>query len=202
MIDWTNVAPAIRDVFTTLASGDVTSPASFAADWWGRKQGMRHPSGAELTLRITRIDNDGIRDERRAVDVDDGEGGIIRNVKLFGTRAIAIEAKVERHNNTDQLWAWSMTERLRTGLQRPDIEETLAEAGVVFVDTETATPMSVQIGGREISAAVIVALFRVGLYDPTGVPTNWIERVRLSTEIRNASGDLVGSNVTDLEIPA
>ena len=203
MIPWETVAPAIKDAFTAIVEPELCRAASFGADWEGRPKGYTNPDGAELTIRITRLQNIGGRDEPRYTDEDDGNGGTKLVERLYGERQITIEAKVEKHHNNDAFWAWQTIEAIRTKLNRGEIASNLASAGVSVLGFEDPIPVNVSTAGRNLSAAIISVHFGVALCDTEGIEVDWIERIVISSKARANDGTLlpVPPNVTDKSIP-
>lgn len=186
MIAWDVVAPALRTLFSNLALATAANPA-FLALWRDGNAEFTHPDiQRTLTLRVTRIsDVDGARQYVHDEDTDALEEHIV------GMREFTLEVRVESHEHAEDqaAWAWSMLERIRTGLYFQRAIDALLAVNVGLVRLGDSRDISYRYDKRRINAAMFEATFNAA-FDLTdaSAAANWFETVLLTTDFQRADG--------------
>lgn len=189
MINWSEASPVLQQLFSELAFEALTPP--FRAHWGARSQTMTHPQAqADVLLRIRRIDPVG-EDETRYVEETpeptpenpDPESQLIPY--QMGNRRITLEVRVESHQQTDEMWAWSTIERMRTRLSRPSSLQKLLGINMALVRTQGAVPLPMVRDKRHISVAVMEVVLSARFAD-ADVPVDWIEHIEITSKLKDA----------------
>lgn len=199
MIAWDVVAPTLRTLFSSLALATSADPA-FLAQWADKSAEFRHPDvQRSLTLRVTRVsDVDGAR-QYVATETDELEEHIV------GMREFTLEVRVDSHEHAEDQgsWAWSMLERIRTGLYFQRAIDTLLAVNVGLVRLTDARDISYKFDKRRINAAMFEATFNAS-YDlvDLSAAADWFETVLLTTAVRNPVDTILPTppNVHEFEI--
>lgn len=204
MINWSEASPVLVDLFSRLAFDSLTP--EFRARWGGRSQTVTHMGAkTDVLLRVRRIDPVG-EDETRYCeepsDPQDPDSEPILVPYQVGNRRLTLEVRVEALENTDELWAWSTVERMRTRLSRPSSLAILESVNMALIRTQGATPLPMVRDRHEKSVAVMEVVLGARFSD-RDAPINWIERIELSSKVQDADGSLLPTppNVADAVIP-
>lgn len=198
MIAWSTVAPAIRELLSSLATAEPIDP-SFEGDWTDRKAEYIHPAvQKELILRIARVRE--FQASRVYAEVD----GVLTE-SIVGMKEFVLEVRVESHDHSEEVsrWAWSMADRIRTSLYFQRSIDALLAVNVGLVSLGDARDISFTFDKRRVNAAVFEATLNAGFCLTDSVPGDWFERVELTSHLQNPGGTELPSppNVTDLVVP-
>lgn len=199
MIAWNVVAPALRTLFSDLALATAASP-SFLALWRDGNAEFTHPEVQRtLTLRVTRIaDIDGSR-QYVTNDAEELEEHIV------GMREFTLEVRVDSHEHAEDqaAWAWSMLERIRTGLYFTRAINALLAVNVGLVRVGDSRDISYRYDKRRINAAMFEVTLNAGFdLQDVSAAANWFDTVLLTTEFKRPDDTLLPTppNVFELEI--
>lgn len=204
MIGWSTVAPALKTLLSELALAAAVTPA-FQAQWFDGTREFRHPDvQQELTLRVTRVAD--VQTERRYdYDAGDTETPATLTETLFGMREFTLEVRVESHDHRQDLssWAWSMLERVRSGLLFQRSIDALLAVEVGLVRLGDSRDVSFKFDKRTVHAAMFEATFNAAFEHSDSVNPAWFERALLTSNVMDPAGVALGSppNVTDLVVP-
>lgn len=207
MINWSEVAPAIRTLISGLATTAPVTP-SFEGRWADRKAEFIHTEvQRSLILRIARVrefqTTRVYRDIVVTPDVGDPYGAL--QEVIVGMREFVVEVRVEAFEHTEQAdrWSWSMLERIRTGLQFQRAADALLAVNVGLVSLGDSRDVSFTFDKRRINAAMFEVTMNGAFCHADTVTTDWFEHVVLTSKIRNPADELLPSppNVTDLAVP-
>lgn len=181
MIDWSTVTPALVELFTRLAFP--SRPDRFKAQVDGRVQRYTDTdSKTDLVLKLRHVSDIG-EDETEQREVT---GKTV--YAQLGNRRVIIEVRIETYKNTDDNWAWSTVERIRTRLRRPSSHEALRSINFALVETGPSIALPMNVKGAEWSAAMMELTFGTRFEDIETTPFNWIERVDLTSHIKDTDG--------------
>jgi hypothetical protein len=199
VIAWNVVAPALRTLFSDLALATAANPA-FLALWRDGNAEFTHPDVQRtLTLRVTRIsDVDGAR---QYVTNDDDE----LEEHIVGMREFTLEVRVRSHEHAEDqaAWAWSMLERIRTGLYFTRAINALLAVNVGIVRIGDSRDVSYRYDKRRINAAMFEVTFNAGFdLQDVSAAANWFDTVLLTTAIKRPDGTLLPTppNLDEFEI--
>ena len=207
MIDWSEVAPALRTLISSLATASPATP-SFEGRWADKKAEFVHPGvQRELVLRIMRV-RDVYADqlyETVTVTPDDVEAFQVLEERVYGMKEFVLEVRVDsyEHSEDESRWSWSMAERIRTGLHFERANTALQAVNVALVSIGDARPFTFNHDKRVINCAIFEVTMNAAFTIADPVPTNWFERVVLTSEIRNPADVLLTSppNITNVMVP-
>lgn len=103
----------------------------------------------------------------------------------------------------DEQWAMQTLERIRTRLRRRSVLDALLAVDVALIEVGTAQNVSTGFDGRVWSIGNLDVTFCAAVNDTDPIPTGWIERVVLSSRVRDAGGNVLPppSNFTNETIP-
>lgn len=198
MINWSEVAPALKAVFSGLAVHPPVTP-DFRAQWADERQEFVHAIVQKaLTLRVTRV-ADVLIEHRYAVEDEQ------LTEQLYGMKEFTLEVRCDSHAHVqdDNRWAWSMIERVRTGLLFQRSIKALLDVGVGLVDVSDSRDISFKFDKHIVPAAMFEATFNAAFCQADPVPLNWFEHVAITSQIQGPDGVTLPSppNVTNLVIP-
>lgn len=202
MIAWSTVAPALRTLLSNLALAASVTPA-FEAQWTHKKAEYRHPEVQKaLLVRVTRVAGDETYRQYVETEVDDVP---VVTEHLVGQREFTLEVRVESHEHTEDGasgWAWSMLERVRTGLMFQRSIDALLAVNVGLVRLGDARDVSFTFDKRRINAAMFEATFNAAFDLADSVSADWFETALLTSQFQDTAGITLPSppNVTDLEV--
>lgn len=191
-MDWATICPALISLFSRLALPDgVDPPDGWAAEWKERRDHFIQPDVAfAVRLKVTSCVA-ASEDERvyamAAVDPDNEDAGEDLFETVVGDRRFTLQVQVETVDHEDELFAMTVTERIRTGLSRSSTNAALLEVNTRIDEVRPAIKATRTLDKRRVSIANMDVIFvsRVNNTDP--IPVGWIEFVNV--ESRFNSGD-------------
>jgi hypothetical protein len=204
VINWTDVAPALRTLFSKIALDatrrqeleDADLP-EFQAQWGEKQREFTHPDIAKLlTLKVRSIVGTG-EDERRYTAVtitppDPDPPYVDIREDLVGIRRITLEVRVEStdHGEAEDpaRWCWSMMERIRMRLYWQSSLAALLAVNIALVRIEAAQDATYSFDKRRVNACVMDVILAAGFTDE-GEVIGWIERIELTSHFQDAAGD-------------
>lgn len=201
MINWSEVAPALKALLSDLAPATAVTPA-FAAQWHGAKREYVHPDvQKELIMRVTRVAD--VQTERRFNYTDDPAPTLTEEV--FGMREFTLEVRVESHDHSESesRWSWSMIERVRSRLFFTRSASALLAVGVGIVRIGDSRDVSFKFDKHIVNAAMFEATFNAAFSLEDAVTTDWFERAALTSNFQDPAGVTLSSppNLTDELVP-
>jgi hypothetical protein len=194
-VPWAQVSPVLISIFSQVAVDAALAQATgWKPEFENRDRTMIAPGiGFALTLKIAAIvgyGNDEIRLEYAPSTND-----IIQNI--CGLRKMTVQVKVECEQNTDDLWAFSVIERVRTRLNAEEITTQLLAVNLAIIDILDGRDVSFKGNdGRMVSAAVLPVVFSIAVND-TGMPhKGWIQKIQLSSQLAGLT-----KQITNVQLP-
>jgi len=195
MISWNQIRPVLIDVFTKIAPDLNLGAVSFKATWREGQRGAIHDKQlCAVLLKVTSVVGIGEDETRRdfvaadSTDPADQEYlGMLREVQT-GQRKFNLQVEVHVPEQTDDSWAFNVTERIRTRIRRPSIIAQLSAVEVAFIRMTEAKKVTYKDNGRMISAAVLNVSFGTVANDIDPTPGGWIEFVELTGHLQDTSG--------------
>lgn len=206
MIAWSTVAPALRELLSSLATATPIDP-TFEGDWTDRRAEYIHPAvQKELVLRITRVAEFSADRVYTETQIPTADGPVtVMTESIVGMKEFTLEVRVESHEHSEEVdrWAWSMAERIRTGLYFQRAIDALLAVNVGLVRLGDARDISFTFDKRRVNAAYFEATFNAAFCLTDSVTTDWFERVELTSHIKNPGDTELSSppNVTALVVP-
>lgn len=187
MLDWSQISPALKALFSDLAFAGVSPP--FEAQWRDRQRNFTHQgTQTDLLLEVTNIRMPPGEDDRLFEMVGAGDSAILAE-KLKGDRLITLNVRVESMDQSDALWAWATIERIRTRLDRLTSHARLRTVGLAFVRTMAATALPAPRDRRILSIASMDVLLCAAFEDTDlSGALSWIERVEITGKASGEDG--------------
>lgn len=198
MIGWSTINPVLISVFTEIAQDTLRSAEGFKAEW---KEGPRSFISPEqkiaVLLKVTSVVGYG-EDETRREEV---AGQVIET--QVGQRRFTLQVQIICPEHTDEVWAMAATERIRTRVMRPRIQDRLLDVDVAVQRIGNATKGSFKDGRRVVSAAMLDIFMGTVVNDADPIPMNWIQYVVATGLLQGADGVQLPAppNWLDHEIP-
>ncbi len=195
MISWKQIRPALIDVFTKIAPDLDLSADKFEATWREGQRGAIHDKQlCAVMLKVTSVVGIGEDETRRDFVPEDSQDpadqeylGMLREVQT-GQRKFNLQVEVHVPAQTDDFWAFAVTERIRTRIRRPSIIRQLSAVEVAFIRMTEAVKTSYTDSGRVVSAAVLNVTFGTVANDIDTTAGGWIEFVELTGHLQDTSG--------------
>lgn len=204
---WTSINPVLIEVFTSLIrEPDATD---WQARWKEQKEGAEFVNPIQqgsLQLKVTSCVDIGW-DEQRKEWHEPNDGSGVKQANLYenscGNRRFALEVTAEATEHTDEVWAMQMLERIRTRIWREGPSQRLLDVNVALIEMTPSQKATVTKGKRRISVGVATCMFAAAVNELDPVPIGWIERILLTSQVKNDAGVILPSppNVIDDEIP-
>jgi hypothetical protein len=192
VIGWTTLNPALLALFARLAvDGDSTQIAEMA-DRPRKAMGLDKgaaPADTKRTLTMQVVSCVGLgEDEERYGDSADPafEGGL--EVLTTGNRVLRLQLECLALENTDQSWAWTSIERIRTRLARSSSHEALHAVDASLHTVGNARPLGDRINGRGASRVMLEVALNVVVNDLDPVPGGWIRTVEITSHMQDVDG--------------
>lgn len=200
MIDWATWQPAMRALITELANG--TGPDITSA-WSEEKQPFTDPAtGVKLELRVNRISGLG-RDERRLTFNEDTN---TLTEEIHGQRTMSLDVRFISQEATNDLWAFTFSERVRTRLRRDASIEALLAVNTAIIDIGDTVNLSDANDGHIETIAAFELRLGLGFQDnnPFPVGEGWIDAITYDSKVQDVDGvELpVPPNVTGHLVPS
>ena len=199
MIGWTQIKPVLIEVFTEI-SRDTNQPANgFTAEWEGSPAGFIKPEQSFVPrLKVLTVSGVGEDETRREV-----VGGKLYETQV-GQRLFTLQVQIVCPSHTDDAWAMSATERIRTRIRRPRILDRLLDVGVSVRRIGNAVKMPpFKDNGRAVNMANLDVFLGTVVNDADPIPVGVIDYVVASGHLRDSNGTELPSppNWTNNEIP-
>lgn len=210
MISWSTILPAIVTWVTAIAADTTRTTTSFTAEWKDRPVKAVHPGQrVSVLMTITSVVGYGTDEVRYeyvdpgSTDPDDAAFLGQQREYVIGQRKFTLRIRVIGTENTDGLWAMSVTERIRTSLNRQSQIDALLAVNVSVIDVLPARDVRLSDRGHQLSAAEMDIVLGTCVSDADPAPVGWIETIFLDSEIHDEDGTLAPSppNVTGHQIP-
>ena len=197
MVNWSEICPVLKQVFTTLATDQLESPSpEWRAEWHDRHCDYNHPEQElALYLRVTSCVGIG-EDETRYDEVVEDDAVVDVTERQCGLRRFVLNVQAELTETEDGKSAINTLERIRTRLRRTSILGELLDVDVALVEVGSVQNISLTFDSRAWSVASMDVTFCAAVNDSDPVPTGWIERIVISSDVDGASTQL-----TDEELP-
>lgn len=207
MLNWSEINPALVSLITSLA---VESPEAWRAEWRDRPlKAVDQKQKLQLTLKVTNVSafgDDEIRYEsvsESSTDPADAAflGGLREN--LTGQRKFTLQLQALTLENTDQLNAVAVLERVRTRLRRQRSINALHAIDVAHIRSGNVIDIATVKEGRVVPRASLDLTLGACFNDSDTVPAGWFNRIELTSHLQDTDGTElpVPPNVTDLVIP-
>jgi hypothetical protein len=210
MIGWSEIAPLLKSIFTSLAIDTTRPHAKFAAEWTeGQRSAISTEQKLAILMKLTTVVGIG-RDEtrRRYVDpssTDPADAAYLGQQRVYqvGQRRFTIQVQAHMTERTDSLMAQIPLDRIRVGLRLPRILDQLHDAEVAHIRTERSIKANYKDGQRVVSAASMDVVFGAAFTYDDPIPGNWIEQISYSSHFADTDGTelTVPPNVTDFIVP-
>lgn len=192
---WSVIRPGLVELFTELAQNPrgVQAPA-WKAEW---QDGQRKAApvsgpihGVTLTLRITTVVGVG-----RGDDVRYENAGQDLQENIYGLRKVTLNLQCESSQPSDNQWALSVLERIRTRMSRGRVRERLIDLNVGVIDILTARDISSKARQHTLSRASMDLLLALVASDEDPVTTGVITSVWITPELKDVVDDEDGNPV-------
>lgn len=220
MSNWTDILPALLQLFSTIAPDEqLASQTPFFAEWKeGQRGAISDVHRFSVFLKVTSmvglggdetryeyVDpgevNDAVQldDDSGSVETDNDSGAVVTSPNPFagqlrativGQRKFTLSVEVLFIEHTDAMWAFAVTERIRTRIWRQTSLDLLDSVNVAIIDVRAANKFkpAVKDRGRVVSAASFDVIFGACISDPDPTPMGWIERIGLTSHISDVDG--------------
>ena len=203
MIGWPDIAPVLLEQFTLAVKDRTLGDAGFSAQWWTGKVGfISDLQRFSLDLKMTRLR--GIGEDETRTEFDEGSETLA--VSQTGQRAFTIQASVIYADRSDDFFAMTALDRLRTRLRRRSAIDAMLAVGVAFASFGDAIKAPFKDGGRWLNAAVMDVNLLAVVNDVVETPDGgeWIDAVEITSHVEGVDGiELpVPPNVVEDLIPA
>lgn len=181
MIAWSDICPVLIDVFTRISADPNRDRQRYSAEW---KEGPRHAvhdaQRTSVLLKITSVV--GLGEDEVRYSFDESTGALTTSVQ--GQRKFTVQVQVSTLERTDELFALSVTERIRTGLSLPSVADTLQAVEVSIIDVARAQKANWKDSGRVVSGAIVDCVFGTVAELTDEIPTSWIETIELTSHTK------------------
>lgn len=207
MMRWSQICPVLIDVFTrcALQPGEAERAMSLDKPWsaaWEERadnNGFVDPEiGHTLSVKITSCVGVGNDELRYQFDEDDDD----LYEEVVGQRRFVVNVQSESEEQSDDLWALAVLERIRTRIQRTSSTTRLSAVDVALVEVGPSRDITGTADKRRVSRASMDVTFLASVSEMDPEPVGWIEHVLLTTEF-SEGGELLPSppNVINEAIP-
>lgn len=206
---WKRIKPALIDVFTKVGADQITSPGGvhlpfetpeWIAQWRDRRVEFIHPGqGYGLFLKITNIVGLGWDD----ITYESLDTGIMAGLPASGVidvfettsgiRKFKLQAQVVCDEESDDLSAADVVERLRDRMWFNSSIQQLLAVNVAIVDIGNARDMMTTIGKKRMSVVNLDFDFAACVISTDPIPTGYIEHVILTSHEQAGGVDVDAS---------
>lgn len=189
---WSEINPGLVELFTDLAQSPsgVQTPG-WQAEWQDRARkgapvsGPLH--GVTLTMRITSVEGLGGGDDVRHEDAGAGQ----LQESIYGLRRVTLNLQCESSQPSDNQWALSVLERIRTRMSRQRVVDRLLSLNVGVIDILAARDISSRVRQHTLSRASMDMLLTLVASDEDPVTIGWIRSVEITSELQDTDGDVM-----------
>ena len=182
---WSEIRPALVELFTELAQSPRGSQApEWNAEWQDQSRKMAPNSGplhgVTLTMRITTIVGLGEDDNRYE------ESGQDLQETIYGLRKVTLNLQCESSQPSDNQWALSVLERIRTRMSRGRVVDRLHDLNVGVIEILAGRDVSGKARQHTLSRASMDMLLTLVASDEDPVTTGVITSVVIEGTLTNA----------------
>ena len=180
-MDWATLNATLLSVFSEIACDPIDNVPEFEARWRDRAQERMSPHyGHALYLKfinVATVGNDEVRYE-----YDPGED--TNTATVCGMRRITLQLRSECTEETDELWALGILDRIQTRLVFPRYWDRFKdEANATFSSWGPAQDVSAKVDGRWQSMGTQDFVLFAAINETDPVPAGWIEKLLLTSDL-------------------
>lgn len=194
MIGWSAINPVLIELFTALALPAGEDWLQWSAEWKDRNIAATNTRHRQmLYLKVMTVVGIG-EDDRRLVYVTPGTTGVdapyADNLQetIYGLRRVTLNLRSHVTENSDDVSATAVLERIRTRLARRRSIDTLMGVNVDIVRIEAARDISKAYDKRIQSIATMDVILTMVASDMDPIPTGWVQSLVLTSAIQDTSG--------------
>lgn len=206
---WSTVNPGLIQIFSDLAlpdSGGAQAPA-WSPEWKDRKvtaTAVTGPlKGVKLYLKVTSVVGIGDDDRRLSAGATGSTYAGMLEEDIYGLRRVTLNLQTTCTEVSDDQWAVSILERIRTRLRRRRVIDALLVLDIGIVRIMQAVDLSRAQDQKVQSRASMDVILTMLSSDQDPIPTGWFNTIVYSSHISDVNGvELpVPPNVVNKTIP-
>jgi len=197
--NWSDIRPGLVELFTELAQNPAGVQApNWNAAWQDAGDQKAAPvtgplRGIKLSMRITTvagIGRDEIRYEAAGQDLQE---------TIYGLRRVTLNLQCEATHISDNQWALSVLERIRTRMARRRVFRRLCDLNVGVIEILPARDISSRSRQHTLSRSSMDLLLTMVANDRDPVVTGVIATVVITSKLQDVDGQLLPTppNYTD-----